>query len=994
MKLEEIHIYGYGRLEDVSIKSLGDFQVFYGQNEAGKSTIMSFIHSILFGFPTKQQSDLRYEPKKGTKYGGKLVVTSKQGRATIERVKGKAVGDVSVWLDDGTIGGEELLKEILSSIDKSLYQSIFSFNLHGLQNVHHMKSEDLGKFLFSTGALGSDRLLTVDAELQKELELRFKPNGKKPLINEKLKEIKDVYNELKRTEQMNARYNQFLQEKESLHKEIYSLNEKINRLEKMKSQLEEWEKLSPIVKESLLLKEELDQTKKAPYPVDGISRLDQINQVITPLTAQMKTIKERIRSITDEIKANEPNYHLIENETVITAATEKMPLYDSILEQLNEWELKKQQLEEEIRSIREKLHIPINEENIVNVNTSIFMKEKTASAQKKQQRLNEKKEELEELFNSEKAALEMLEGRMEQIKNELLPKSEREKLEENVANIVKQESLNRDLQEIQEKIQFYKKSREDATRRKTQNFRQGIMFGFIFTLLIGFGIWKTELLLSAFGAVGIIYVFSLLFKNNQLNELKDLDKKIKLCLRQEEELKQKANINLPNYEWMEKQLRRDKELQEQLTLLHSKWSLQNEQYERVIKGFEKWELEVTEHETFLINLGDELFLPKEIALRHLHEAFLLIEKLKHLISELHRMDEQIKKRQNELLSITSKIDELKQKFLKQQNYGIKESALLLKEQLKEELEKYNKYSELKKKLNELEEECIVVESDFKHINEEKQELFKLANVETEEEFRIVGQLEEKRKSTLARLHELNRNVQLSSLSEDTITFYLDKDANRERQILLNELSETQEKRSSSIERLAEVKHEISVIEDGGTYAETLHTYKQLTFELEEEAREWATYMVAKEVMSKTVQKFKEERLPNMLKKAESYLQYLTDGQYVRIITKQDSNGFLIERKDQTLFEANELSQATTEQVYVSLRLALATTVYKKFPFPIIIDDSFVNFDHVRTEKVINLLKEMTSNQILFFTCHKHLLTYFTSSEIIHLEKSKIIPIQS
>ena len=97
-------------------------------------------------------------------------------------MKGKAAGDVSVILENGTIGGEELLKELLCSVDKNVFQAIFSFNLHGLQNVHQMKSEELGRFLFSTGVVGSDVLLKVENELTKELDVRFKPNGKNPLV--------------------------------------------------------------------------------------------------------------------------------------------------------------------------------------------------------------------------------------------------------------------------------------------------------------------------------------------------------------------------------------------------------------------------------------------------------------------------------------------------------------------------------------------------------------------------------------------------------------------------------------------------------------------------------------------------------------------------------------------------------------------------------------------------------------------------------------------
>lgn len=136
------------------------------------------------------------------------------------------------------------------------------------------------------------------------------------------------------------------------------------------------------------------------------------------------------------------------------------------------------------------------------------------------------------------------------------------------------------------------------------------------------------------------------------------------------------------------------------------------------------------------------------------------------------------------------------------------------------------------------------------------------------------------------------------------------------------------------------------------------------------------------------------RLPKMLHKAEEYLSFLTGGNYCRILTKQEGNGFLIESKDHLLYEANELSQATTEQIYVSLRLALAVTIYEKYKFPIIIDDSFVNFDGLRTSKVVELLKQLDGQQILFFTCHEHLLKYFQWAEVVHLsEKSLVDPSQ-
>lgn len=135
----------------------------------------------------------------------------------------------------------------------------------------------------------------------------------------------------------------------------------------------------------------------------------------------------------------------------------------------------------------------------------------------------------------------------------------------------------------------------------------------------------------------------------------------------------------------------------------------------------------------------------------------------------------------------------------------------------------------------------------------------------------------------------------------------------------------------------------------------------------------------------TIEKYKNIHLPRMLKKSEVYLAFLTDGRYDKIFLHDSGPGFLIKRQDGTIFEANELSQATMEQVYVSLRLSLATTLYENYHLPIIIDDSFVNFDAQRTQRIFMLLQQLKQNQLLFFTCHQHLLQYFNKDQLLYLK---------
>lgn len=55
MQIEQVNIFGFGKWTDQQFALDSHFQVFYGQNEAGKSTLSAFIDGVLFGFATKKQ---------------------------------------------------------------------------------------------------------------------------------------------------------------------------------------------------------------------------------------------------------------------------------------------------------------------------------------------------------------------------------------------------------------------------------------------------------------------------------------------------------------------------------------------------------------------------------------------------------------------------------------------------------------------------------------------------------------------------------------------------------------------------------------------------------------------------------------------------------------------------------------------------------------------------------------------------------------------------
>ncbi|WP_210364670.1 AAA family ATPase [Bacillus sp. REN3] len=995
MNIIDIHVYGYGKLENYHISSLSGLQVFYGENEAGKSTVMSFIHSILFGFPGKHSSELRYEPKNHSKYGGKLkAFFPGKGIVVIERVKGRAAGDVTVSMQDGTIGGEELLKDLLGGIDKSIFQGIFSFNVHGLQNVQAMKGEDLGRYLFSAGTLGTDKLLQAEGVLQKEMEQRFKPSGKKPVLNEKLKELKEVKAALKNAEKQNEHYSQFQAEKDRINSRIGQLEGEIAKLEMETARLRDYKRNEHLVIEEARLIKRLEETGLFIFPEDGLSRLEKIGQQIKPIRARMLWIEDKRVSLLKEAEGCKPDFALLDMETEISARIEKQPIYEQLVQEKNLLDLKLEELLEEISQINDSLHTELTEEKIQDVNTSIFIKEKAENVQQRQQRLDEKKLELEAAFEEEKAALVELEKQAASFEKERLPEQKRIQLSRELDAAENHESIKSELNQVREQIAAYKAMVNNEQirlkRQRKKDFYQLVLLGSIFLILVIWGFMNGQLLLSTTGAIGILAISAIYIKSSADSKKETRDEGTTRLLERERLLNEKLGRQPDGDLFTIKSLlQKDDELRQQHRELKVKIQQQNLRYEKVIQQFEKWEFEVSELRKDRKELIEKLGLRGSSSPKKVFDAYVLIEKQKQLFRERKRIADRLGAISETLAEIETSLSQLGRQFLQNPDLPPGETGTLLKKKIREAVADKARYRGLMAKLEELDEEYTILEKELQMLTNEKQDLFAQADAADEDQFRMYAQKNRQKKDWSSRLVDVGHQLEgagitpedkLAILNGEPLEDQLDKKAG-----LIDQYKKEQ---TDLLGQFAHVKHSMQLLEAGGIFSELLHKYRQLKHEFEEDAKEWAKYAVARDLLSKTIDRYKNERMPKMLAEAERFLAHLTEGNYIRVIPQDAGAGFFVERKDHLLFEANELSQATAEQVYVSIRLALAAIYFDRYPLPLIIDDSFVNFDHKRAARMMELLREFSGNQILIFTCHRHILDHFSESEILQLGKTR------
>ena len=101
MRIRDIQIDGFGVWSGLKLSELSDeLNVFYGPNEAGKTTLMQFVRAMLYGFSPERRG--RYlPPLRAGRPGGALAATLDGKQYSISRHAD----------EPGELGGTALVSE-------------------------------------------------------------------------------------------------------------------------------------------------------------------------------------------------------------------------------------------------------------------------------------------------------------------------------------------------------------------------------------------------------------------------------------------------------------------------------------------------------------------------------------------------------------------------------------------------------------------------------------------------------------------------------------------------------------------------------------------------------------------------------------------------------------------------------------------------------------------------------------------------------------------
>lgn len=948
MKIEKLIIYGFGKHENVTIDLGANMNVLYGENEAGKTTIQQFILHILFGFPQRNSTMLRYEPKSDGKYGGQLqLVDEVYGRCTVERVRGKSAGDVTVYFEDGKRGGEEALQQLLRQYDRASFEAIFSFSLLQLQGFEKMDEGELSRTLLASGTTGVDSLLKLETKMAKEMDELFKKSGRNPLLNVKIKEIRTLESELQEAGQQIAEYAPAIERIHQIDSELTKLNEERNHYEERRRQLSLQRQLLPIQYKKDMLLERLEELGTTDFPTDGIRRFESLTGKMMEAETAVQRMEHELANLEKKSAAEFEANRMTELEFLLAREFEWHQWRSS----LATWNAELQRLGEQQERLWEHLGIQREEAHtlLIGADVSRQKEEEMYTLLAELTRINHDIGFVESQFIAVKDDLEQV----EQKRHFLAQPSEEE-----MKTTIEWPMIRQRLAEAKAFIAYGGKQ---SNRFGTYPLAM-ILAAFV---LFGFGMMQQQWMMIGVGILlaGAGSFFYWKKEPSSHSKLEEMEKFVAYYEGREEEM-ERLILRVDAYTREDERLTAEiEELRRKEVQLDTKLEQLDVESQQIASNVER----------FIGQYGfDEL--PSQNIIPELFRMIRDVQKVTKSRTELKRRVKEVEREISGRMEAAEKV--LQQAVPQEVVYELLRRAFIeLGEAAEKKKTVEERIAQLKPVLNET---TMLAQS----LKEQVETLLDEAGVASEGAFYQAFDIQQEKLLLREQLNDLQLQLAMNK-GTDPLNDRTDAELANEMMALEEQRLKKEEENEQLMQEKATLVNKAKQLLTDETYSEQLQIFEMKKAELNELAKKWSARKAIAAAIQQMMHQLKEKQLPDVLSHAEKTFKQLTGGKYERL-TMTEQGYFEVVATTGTRFPIIELSQATKEQAYISLRFALATSVLKTAPFPIIMDDPFVHFDAARLSSMIKVLGESTQHQFIYFTCDERMKDKWLDATMINV----------
>lgn len=1037
MRIIGLHVDGYGILHDFTLDGGcldGRPTVLFGPNEVGKSTLLSFIRGVLFGFKAEGK---KAEPVRGGRTGGWLLIEDGGDVFRVHRTGG-GDGRVVVELPDGSKEGEQFLRDrLLRGVNPVLFKNVFAVGMEELRKLDDLKREEVSSYVYGAGTgVRPEKLAGAANALESSALQLFNPRGRVQELNRILKELDGVDKRIRQLERQPEEYFRLKDELAGLEEERERLRDERRELQRRAGRLESLLKArDPWLKMKALTSRLEELTPVEDFPEDGIARLEQLMERKNGRLEVARRCAAAIENLNSKLTGTAVDAGVLSQGAAIRGLSDDRSLYVKKRQELVEEEAAARQLEEQVRRQMAELGPQWDEEGVLNLDLSLAVRRQVEDFDRRFRaqeealgRVSSCRESLQRELNEKSAALREIEdelSRLPQRGESRFSLDERFNALEGLArDLQRQSMLGLELKAQRDRLEDLGSRKEFAEEnlgsvpapKPAWSALAVVALGLVGLAVFGLSAAGLFMLVGAAGlAVLVGFILSKVNAESAarrerfrrelesiaaemeqvrdridrlVNELKEVEARIGEAA---EVLGEGGGVDLGSLPDLRRKLEREREDLRRREELVSRKVKADRLLAEVREAFERAERDEEREREGLARLAveweqwcDARGLP-DLRPVDMVSFFNLADRVKENTGRLRTIQDRCRQ-------IAAFIDDYVDRVNRVAGAlgmepATRESADVCVARLEELLEEHRSREAVLKKMQEdlerIKEEERAVDTELREIEESINSLLVLGGAGSEEEFRTRAALHAEWKEIGQEIGVLREQLLLIAGSESELEEMIGElvgstraDNEEELEQVRSRLDDLDDRINELNDEIAEKRLRVEQMESGEDLARARQEKSMLEQLLARKARQWRILKLCASFLAMAREKHERERQPGVLLKASEYLFPMTEGRYTRVIAPVGAPDHLeVERPNGERVAASDLSRGAAGQLYLSLRLALAVHYGTlSGPLPLMLDDVMVDFDRARLEGAVRVLGEIAGeHQVLLFTCHQHIL---------------------
>lgn len=1018
MKVTDLRVDGFGVWSRLRLETLSDrVTVFYGANEAGKTTLMQFLRTIFYGFSSERR--LRYlPPVHGGSAGGMLRVENNRQQLTIERhlMPGREEEEeeqLEIHAVDRAKLSPALLDQLLAGVDEPTFNNVFAVGLRELQELGTLDDTDAAELLYKL-TTGLDRVSLVDVmqELDDVCRRLLDPGDPASRIVELQRRRGELEQRLDELAENGREWLLLETRRDELGREAIQLEQRIEKLTETSQIVDVAIQTQELWGRRGALERQLELLGPIPeIPAASLEKLEELQQTTEELRKRAKNLKRRRQEIRQEISLLPLNEKVGAHAARIEALNDLSPWIASLQTQVD-------RLRGEVQALEAKLahsSMPLGlGEEVVPEQLPEISRRTLNELRAPARAVRDESQRLKQAQNEHETARQECDELVTELETALLDRGQ-----EDLAHAV--ERTGSHTSRLRRRLQLEERL-DQMTRRKTElreNHRDllddqvpslktltwlGIPFVVGVMLLIGGLVWSSAASLGWPVAIlglagwGVAVVAKISMERSAARDLEQCEKQLELVSSEIEQTQKEveelaAELPLHNGNLQKKLEESENELAtlEELVPLEAKVQTARQRVQAAQRRLDEVTESSKDAQGRWRSALRQASLPETLSPQAVRQ---LAEGNEHLLQARRQLElkrEELSSREKELETLSSRIMQIAEEI--EMSYTISDPQQLLNHlsvAASEQQALYERRGNLRREERKIQREGQRVVSQLRDAQTRRRAVLARAGVESEDELREIASREEKRQLLESELNEINEQITLAlgnrfdfKQVERELIEYSWEELRERCATLQDQIHQYQEKLAALHQQQGALEQQSKTLLADRRMAETKLELGAVEQELHEATKRWRTLAVTASLLETVRVIYETHRQPQTLIDASRFFEELTDGHYVRIWTPLTDMSLRVDMHSGDSLPLDLLSCGTREAVFLSLRLALAADFARRgIMLPLVLDDVLVNFDRQRAAAAARVLAQFAQqgHQVLVFTCHEHIVELFSSQE--------------